>query len=165
MDDLPHRNLVSALILLENSRTPAGLGRALDALLAWVPGPGERELKRAFGEWIRQVLLRGRFPEVTLERTAELEEVRTMLAEQVQEWTRQWFEEGREEGREQGQRALLRRQAAWKFDAEAAERLSELLNGLSNPERLAEIGEWIIECETSAELLDRAGRVSHVTDG
>ena len=84
-----------------------------------------------------------------------------MLEEQVQEWTRQWFEEGRE----QGQRALLRRQAAWKFDAETAERLSELLDGLSNPERLVEVGEWIIECETGAELLDRAGRVSHVTDG
>ena len=168
-DDLPRGNLVSALILLENSHTPAELERALDALLAWVPGPGEHGLKRAFGEWIRQVLLRGRFPEATLERTAELEEVRTMLAEQVQEWTRQWFEEGREQGLEhgisQGQRALLRRQAAWKFDAEAAERLSELLNGLSNPERLAEIGEWIIECETGAELLERAGRAGHVTDG
>ena len=164
-DDLPRGNLVSALILLENSRTPGELGRALDALLGWVRGPGERELKRAFGEWIRQVLLRGRFPEATLERAAELEEVRTMLEEQVQEWTKQWFEEGREEGREQGQRALLRRQAARKFDAEAAERLSELLNGLSNPERLAEIGEWIIECETGAELLERAGRVSHVPSG
>ena len=168
-DDLPRGNLVSALILLENSHTPAELERALDALLAWVPGPGERELKRAFGEWIRQVLLRGRFPEATLERTAELEEMRTMLEEQVQEWTRQWFEEGREQGLEhgisQGQRALLRRQAAWKFDAETVERLSELLNGLSNPERLAEIGEWIIECETGAELLERAGRAGHVTDG
>ena len=167
-DDLPHRNLVSALILLENSRTPAELERALDALLAWVRSPGERELKRAFGEWIRQVLLRGRFPEATLERTAELEEVRTMLEEQVQEWTRQWFEEGREEGREhgisQGQRALLHRQAAWKFDAETAERLSELLNGLSNPERLAEIGEWIIECETGAELIERAGSAGRAGD-
>ena len=74
---LPCGNLVSALILLENSRTPAELERALDALLGWVPGPGEHGLKRAFGEWIRRVLLRGRFPEAILERTAELEEVRT----------------------------------------------------------------------------------------
>ena len=87
-----------------------------------------------------------------------------MLEEQVQEWTKQWFEEGREEGREQGQRALLRRQAARKFDAEAAERLSELLNGLSNPERLAEIGEWIIECETAPSCLNgRKGK--HVPSG
>ena len=48
-DDLPRGNLVSALILLENSRTPGELERALDRLVAWVRGPGERELKRTFG--------------------------------------------------------------------------------------------------------------------
>ena len=35
-DDLPRRNLVSALIALENSRTPADLDRALGALLDWL---------------------------------------------------------------------------------------------------------------------------------
>ena len=60
--------------------------------LGW-RGPGE--LKRTFGRWIRQVPLRGRFPEATSERTAELEEMRTMPAEQAQEWTRQWHEESR----------------------------------------------------------------------
>ena len=90
-----------------------------------------------------------------------------MLEEQVQEWTRQWFEEGREEGREQGraeERALLCRQAARKFDADTAERLSGVLNGLADPERLAEVGEWIIECETSAELLGRAGGIDQASD-
>ena len=167
VDDLPHGNLVSALILLENSHTPAELQRALDRLAALVRGPGERELKRAFGEWIRRVLLRGRFPEATLERAAELEEERTMLEEQVEEWTRQWFEEGREEGRKQGraeERALLRRLTARKFGAGTAERLSGVLNGLADPERLAEVGEWIIECETSAELLGRAGSIDQASD-
>ena len=158
-DDLPVGNLVSALIGLESSRTPGELERWLDALLDWVRGPGERELKRAFGTWIRQVLLAHRFPDVELEREAELEEVRTMLEEQVREWTQQWFEEGRGLGVEQGraeERALLCRQTARKFDAATAERLSGVLNGLADPERLAEVGEWIIECETGAELLDRA---------
>ena len=59
---------------------------------------GSGELKRTFGRWIRQVPLRGRFPEATSERTAELEEMRTMLDEQAQEWTRQWYEESRELG-------------------------------------------------------------------
>ena len=163
-DDLPARNLVSALIGLENSRTPGELERWLDALLDWVRGPGEGELKRAFGAWIRRALLAHRFPGAVLEREAELEEIRTMLEEQVREWTQQWFEEGREEGRERGieqgraeERALLCRMTARKFDADTAERLSGVLNGLVDPERLAEVGEWIIECETGAELLDRAG--------
>ena len=154
-DDLPAGNLVSALIGLESSRTPGELKRWLDALLDWVRGPGERELRRAFGTWIRRVLLAHRFPDVELEREAELEEVRTMLEEQVREWTQQWFEEGREAGRAE-ERALLCRQVARKFDADTAERLSRVLNGLADPERLAEVGEWIIECETGAELLARA---------
>ena len=163
-DDLPARNLVSALIGLESSRTPGELERWLDALLDWVRGPGERELRRAFGTWIRRVLLAHRFPGVVLEREAELEEIRTMLEEQVREWTQQWFEEGREEGRAE-ERALLCRQVARKFDADTAERLSGMLNGLADAERLAEVGEWIIECETGAELLGRAGRTSRAPDG
>ena len=41
-------------------------------LLGWVRGPGERDLKRAFGAWIRRVLLANRFPGVVLGREAEL---------------------------------------------------------------------------------------------
>ena len=101
-----------------------------------------------------------------------------MLAESVKEWTEQWFREGREQGlergREQGlalglergiergraeERALLCRQAERKFDAETAERLSGLLDHLTDPERLAEVGDGIIECGTGADLLDRAGRL------
>ena len=105
-----------------------------------------------------------------------------MLAESVKEWTEQWFREGREQGLEQGlgqglergreqgreqglecgraeERALLCRQASRKFDAETATRLAGLLDRLSDPERLAEVGDWIIECGTGADLLDRAERL------
>ena len=82
-----------------------------------------------------------------------------MLAETVQEWTAEWVEQGREEGREQGvqqgQRALLCRQAARKFDAAAGERLAAALAGVADPDRLAQVGDWIIECETAAELFAR----------
>ena len=101
-----------------------------------------------------------------------------MLAETVKEWTEQWFREGREQGLEQGieqglergreqglergraeERALLCRQASRKFDAETAARLAGLLDRLTDPERLAEVGDWIIECGTGADLLDRAERL------
>ena len=45
-----------------------------------------------------------------------------MLAETVQEWTAQWVEQGRAE-----ERALLCRQAARKFDADAGEQLAAAL--------------------------------------
>ena len=87
-----------------------------------------------------------------------------MLAERVKEWTEEWLRQGREQGIERGraeERALLCRQAARKFDTETAERLSGLLDRLTDPEHLAEAGDWIIECGTGAELLARAERIGH----
>ena len=89
-----------------------------------------------------------------------------MLVERVPEWIAEWVTEGREQGMKEGieqgiergraeERGLLCRQAARKFDAETAPRLSALLDRLDDPERLAQVGDWIIECETEKELLDR----------
>ena len=92
-----------------------------------------------------------------------------MLAERVKEWTAPWVAEGREQGLKEGiehgieqglaeERTLLCRLAARKFTTETAPRLSVVLEHLSDPEHLALAGDWIIECETEEELLDRAGR-------
>ena len=105
-----------------------------------------------------------------------------MLAERVQEWIEEWLQQGREQGlergleqgREQGielglergraeERALLCRLASRRFGAETGERLSGLLGRLTDPERLAEVGDWVIECGTGAELLDRAGRLARLS--
>ena len=158
-EDLPQRNLVSALIALENSRSAADLGRAVDALSDWLQGPGSQELKRSFGEWIRLVLVPGRFSPAELSSMPRLEEVRMMLAERVKEWTEEWFQEGLEKGLEKGraeERALLCRMTVRKFDAETAEGLSGLLDSLTDPGKLNDVGEWIIECDTGADLLERA---------
>ena len=174
-DDLPRRNLVSALVGLENSGSAERLSKVLAALSDWLRDSEDDELRRAFVEWVRQVVLPGRFPGAALPVGQALEGGGAMLAESVKEWTEQWLREGREQGREQGlalglergiergraeERALLCRQASRKFDAETAERLAGLLARLSDPERLAEVGEWIIECGTGADLLDRAGHLT-----
>ncbi len=190
-DDLPRRNLVSALVGLENSGSAESLSKLLAALSGWLRSPEDDELRRAFAEWIRRVVLPDRFAGAALPVVQALEGGEAMLAESVKEWTEQWFREGqekgieqgieqglergREQGREQGlelglergiergraeERALLCRQAARKFDAETAERLSGLLERLADPERLAEVGDWIIECGTGADLLNRTGRLA-----
>ena len=154
-EDLPQHNLVSALIALENSRSATDLRRTVDALTSWLRGSGDQELKRSFGEWIRLVLLPGRFSPAEMPPMPHLEEVQMMLAERVQEWTKQWLQEGLEKGRAE-ERALLCRMTKRKFDAETAEALSGLLDGVTDPDRLTEVGEWIIECDTEADLLRRA---------
>ena len=59
---------------------------------------------------------------------------------------------GRKEGRAE-ERRLLCRQAARKFDVGAAARLGTALSDVTDPERLAQVGEWIIECDTAADLM------------
>ena len=87
-----------------------------------------------------------------------------MLAEQVIEWTQQWQEEGRRKGRQEGRaeerqralamaRALLLRQTRQRFDPACAQALAPLLESMEEAERLADIGAWIVACQTGEELL------------
>ena len=176
-EGLPRDNLVSALIALETNRDRTRLPVLLEPLIGLLRERRDDELKRAFEAWVAQVLLPRRFRGTPPESLPRLEEVQTMLEETVREWTADWVAEGREQGLEQGreqgleqgreqgleqgraeERALLCRQAARKFDAAAAERLSAALAEVADPDRLAEVGDWIIECGTADELLARVTR-------
>ena len=84
-------------------------------------------------------------------------------------WLRAHRREARAAGRAEGiaheaaqgierQRALLCRQAARRFGDATAVPLAALLGGIDDPEHLAEVGDWIVDCATEAELLDRMAR-------
>jgi len=92
------------------------------------------------------------------------------LAERAAQWSNQWIRQGLEKGIAQGleqgieqglahERALLRRMAASRFGADTAERLSGALADTTNPERLAEVGEWLVRCEMGHEFLARVARI------
>jgi len=98
----PLRNLAAALFRMENSRNPEDVGKVLDSLLDWLKAPGQDSLRRAFTVWLKRVLLPGRVSGVEFSDLNELQEVRSMLAERVVEWTRDWKQQGIEEGRQEG---------------------------------------------------------------
>ena len=169
--DLPADNLVSALIALEKTRDAAGLREVLRALGDLLRAQGDDHLTQAFVTWLRQGLrFAGPLPSGEGDALTRLQETQTMLEENVREWTRELLEQGRAQGIEQGieqgraqgieqgrheERALLCRLAARKFDAGAAEGLAAALAGVTDPDRLARVGDWIIECATASELLAR----------
>lgn len=66
-----------------------------------------------------------------------------------------WLAEGAAQARAD-ERALLCQLAGRKFGGQAAKRLSAQIEGVTDPQRLAEVGDWIIDCGTEAEFLTRA---------
>ena len=94
-------------------------------------------------------------------------------------WTRWWNEqfgrvraegrmegmaEGRTEGMAEGlehQRAMLRRQAERKFDPATGRELARRLADVADAGRLARAGDWIIDCDTGAALLERFDNGRH----
>ena len=113
-----------------------------------------QDLLRASSDPLPPVL-----PIVLYDGSERWREAGTMMNEAVNDWTAPWREEGRAEGRAQGQTEVMRRMAARKFDAGTAERLAERLAEIADPERVAEIGEWLIECEHGDELIQRVERL------
>ena len=145
------RNLMAGLIRLERSRIPEEVEAVLAAFAEWLSGPEHEGLRRALGEWIRQVHAPARRPGMEWPALNDWSEDRPMLYETVKEWTAQWLAEGRVEG----QAEVMRRQAARKFGVVTPDRLAEELERVQDPERVVEIGEWLIKCESGEELLDR----------
>ena len=170
--DLPSGNLVSALISLEKTRDTAHLVEPLKVLIDLLRAADDDDLTQVFVTWLHQGLrVADRLPAGERDPLGQLQETHTMLEENMREWTREWLEQGRAQGIEQGraqgieqgieqgrdeERALLCRQAARKFDAAAAEELAAALAGVTDPDRLGRVGDWIIECATAEDLLDRA---------
>ena len=84
------------------------------------------------------------------------------FAERVKQWEadlpHEGIEKGIEQGREQGiedQRALLRRQAERKFGPATARELGRRLADVTDAKRLSLAGDWIIDCDAGAALLER----------
>ncbi len=72
-----------------------------------------------------------------------------MLAENIRQWAVDY--------KEQGKRELLLRLIETKYGTgtEAHEQLTETLRRHTTTEALDQFGEWIIECESAEELLQR----------
>jgi len=143
------RNLAAALFRLEKSRGPEDIDRALAALAVWLNEPELAELKRSFVVWLLRVLLPARVPGLVVPQMEDLQEVRSMLAESVMDWTRQWKQEGREEGREELRKTLLRN-------------IEARFGPLSDEARLRV--EAISSIQELTELSFRAGAASSLTE-
>ncbi|MEF8747380.1 MAG: Rpn family recombination-promoting nuclease/putative transposase [Candidatus Accumulibacter propinquus] len=113
------QNTVTSIIRLETSAVPADVRQAVSQLQQRLQGPQYASLRRAFVVWINRIVLRRLMPGQEVPEVNELQEIDTMLAETVEEWTRQWkadglqqgllqgLQEGRQKGRQEGRQEGL----------------------------------------------------------
>ena len=182
---VPENNAVGLQVALEQAMLEEKMP-VLHRVEKVLAGPGHEGLRQAFTAWLRRsyeedygVFADGgkalRDELDRLEKAGEVVKMGSLAAERWKERNRerearviarameQGCAEGRAEGREI-ERRLLERQAARRFGADAGESLSALLKGVSDPQRLAAVGDAIIDCGTGAELLAAARRIVGVVN-
>lgn len=112
-------NIAAILFRLENSNSPEQFVTALDGLIQWLERPEQDSLRRTFVIWLKRVLMPRKLAGQKIPDLNNLNEVKSMLTERVDEWTTHWKQEGRLEGKVEGvhlgQATTLRRLMAKKF--------------------------------------------------
>ena len=163
-------NLMAALIRLAHCRSVETASEVLKMLTEWLARE-QTGLLGAILVWYEQARRRHDLPKLDLSILDDLNEGKTMpnevMREQVARWADRRFaeraapriERSRVEGLTEGQAAVICRLAARKFGPETADRLAERLTEISDPERLGEVGEWLLECDSGEELLARVARL------
>ena len=101
------KNAVASMFQLEHSRAPQDFIAVVQALSEWLTAPAQRALNEELTRWVRMILLAKRLPGIELEEITCLQELNTMLAKRIDEWTTQWqtegWSKGQAEGRAEGQ--------------------------------------------------------------
>ena len=176
LEDWPRGNRVSSWVRLLRSEGPDELLERLVEGLWEFPQAEDEGFREALHAWAlalweRKMPDAGALPpQSDLEKSQGVQEMTTLLEANLDKWRAGVLQQGRAEGIAQGlergeararadQRAQLRRLAGRKFGGQAADRLAARIDGVTDPERLAEVGDWIIDCGTEAEFLARAERV------
>ena len=150
------RNLFAILVRLVQSRCLEEEAAVVDDLIEWLHEENTPEdLARAFWAWMGYAHVPKWRRGMGWPVLRDWREAGTMLRESVNEWTAKWLEEGRVEGRTE----VMRRLAARKFGSETADRLAERLTKIEDPERVVEVGEWLLEYDSGEALLARVARL------
>ena len=145
-------NPVAELFRIETSRNGWEIRLSVHRLRQRIP-PDEATLRRAFETWLAKVVL----PRLSGEEASEtltLEEIETVLLENIDRWNRELREEGRQEGRAEGRQEaaaqMLLRQLRLKFGPLAPEAEERVRS--TDADRLLEWSERILSAEHLQEV-------------
>ena len=168
LEGLSEGNLVSLVVAVERMTGPGEATAVLERALRLLSAAEREKLRETFLNWFRLLVARTGVdldvladPKM-LERIEETGALRTTLEQRFQalrdadiaEGEARGLERGLEQGLERERQPLVRL-VGRKFGPDVAEVANGLLAGISNADRLEDVGMWIIDCDTGSELLAR----------
>jgi hypothetical protein len=111
------RNLVAAVFRVEQAQSPTNIEDIINLLIEWLVD--RPDLKRMFALWIRATLMRKPNYSILLPQIDDLQEIKVMLADRLEEWAHGYIAEGKQEGlqegKQQGEMLALQRLLAKRF--------------------------------------------------
>ena len=165
-DDLKRDNAAALLAGIEHP-TPETVAELVVLLRRRVAGRDLSSLRELLLGWIQRVVERRLGMNLEMDDMAEVDQLDetdddAYFAARRKVWEDQYRAEGREQARAEaraearaGECARLHRQAARRFGAAATQPLAAFLESVDDAERLAEVGDWIADSATAAELIER----------
>ena len=99
---LAPNNILSTIIQIEWAPDTEQLAAALQRAHELLKAPEHKSLRRSLLGWLKRVVLFRMTGNREFAKINELQEVYTVLAERVTQWTKNWHEQGRQEGRQEG---------------------------------------------------------------
>jgi len=153
---LPADNVLSVIARFEQTSSTEQVEELASSLAAWLEQVGDPKLVEGFGAWVDLVLAQrfataGREIELRLRKDEEAK--MTTLVERARKWGQERDQRWLERGRLEGERDLVLRMVTRRFGPGAADDLAPVLEGVSNPDRIAAIAARVFECETAEELV------------
>ena len=165
LPQLPLANRAAATMRLQLGRTPTGIEQRLRTEWARFSGTGNDAMRRILHTWAHALVadIDEDGTVLTLPSFEELagrkeEEMTTIAQADLREWRRNHGERHAARAARQERKraaAMMLRQAAIKFGAPTADRLTAILGTAPTAERMDQVGVAIMECGSGAELLAR----------
>jgi len=140
-------NLVAAVFRLEHVANPAAMAELLDLLTVWLSD--RPDLRRMFALWIRATLKRKPHFKIVLPQVDDLQEMKVMLADKLEEWALGYKAEGERKGRQDGEVLSLQKLLAKRFGAIPVEVTAKIANA-----SLETIEQWFDRAIDAKQLED-----------
>ncbi len=151
-DDRWPGDLAALTLGLARRLPPEDMAAQLAALRLAVEESRDAGLEAFMFDRVDTVLeLRGYYEKLKLGGATTMAEMIDRLQQDLDELVQR----GARQGRRQGRAMLLRRQITRRFGEETAGKLSELLDGLPDPEGIDRVTDALIECGTGEEFVER----------